>query len=312
MIRYLNHSNIDKEKWDLCIQESFNGLFYGYSWWLDLVSEEWHALVEDDYERIFPLTWKKKGGIYYLCQPFFTQQLGLFSKGPVTEDTVGRFLAAIPSRFRLIEISLNASNNVTSPDFTIRNNLNLELSLMETYDRLSGSYSENTRRSIRKAVNQGLTVQCGISPDEVIRLFRQNRGKSVKILKEKDYSRFRRLVFTCIHKGKAQIWGAYSPINQLCAGIIFVFGHNRAIFLFSGLDPYGREHGAMPFLIDAFIRQNAQSYLTLDFEGSNDPDLARFYRSFGSKEVHYPFVSRNRLPLVVRMIKNLPVYSFWH
>ncbi|HNS17322.1 MAG TPA: GNAT family N-acetyltransferase [Bacteroidales bacterium] len=305
MIHYLHHSDIDKTKWDRCIQESFNGLIYGYSWYLDLVSEEWDALVEDDYERVFPLTWKKKAGISYLYQPFFTQQLGIFSRSPITENTVNHFLAAIPSRFRLIEISLNSFNKLTLPDFSVSRNRNHELSLNESYDRLAASYSENIKRSVRKAKNHGLTYQCTISPEEVISLFRRNRGRTVRTLKEKDYRRFRRLVYTCIHNGKAQTWGAYSPDNQLCAGIIFLFGHKRVIFLFSGLAPYGREHGAMPFLIDAFIQQHAQSYLTLDFEGSNDPDLARFYKSFGSKEVFYPFIRKNKLPWVVRMLKNL-------
>ncbi|MBP6977790.1 MAG: GNAT family N-acetyltransferase [Bacteroidales bacterium] len=305
MIQYITNRNIDKTKWDSCIQNSFNGMIYGYSWFLDLVSEEWDALVEDDYQRIFPLTWRKKAGIYYLHQPFFTQQLGIFSKSPLEETTVSQFLDSIPDRFRLIEISLNSFNAVSAPAYSVRKHLNHELSLTEDYDQLAKGYSENTRRSIRKALNQKLTCHCETSPDEVIRLFRRNRGRSVHTLKDKDYSKLRRLVYTCIHKGKARIWGAYSPENQLCAGIIFLFSHDRAIFLFSGLDSYGREHGAMPFLIDAFIKEHAHSYLTLDFEGSNDPDLARFYRSFGSREVTYPFITRYRLPMMIRILKKL-------
>jgi len=305
MILYLDHNKIDKEKWDQCIQESFNGIIYGYSWFLDLVSEEWDGLVENDYERVFPLTWRKKAGIYYLHQPFFTQQLGIFSRSPLDEENANRFLTAIPSRFRLIEISLNSRNKVSAPGFSIRNNLNHELALIESYPQLMRGYSENTVRSIKKAVKQKLTIHGEVKPDEVIEMFRQNRGRSLRTLKERDYQRFRRLIYTCLHRGKAQVMGAYSPENELCAGIIFLFSHNRAIFLFSGLNEYGRMHGAMPFLIDGFIEQYAQSYLTLDFEGSNDPDLARFYKGFGSREVYYPFIRRNRLPMIVRILKKL-------
>ncbi len=305
MIVHLAHKDIDKTKWDLCIQEAYNGVIYAYSWFLDLVSEEWDGLIENDYERVFPLTWRKKACIYYLHQPFFTQQLGIFSRSLLDEETVNRFLEAIPARFRLIEISLNSHNKVSAKGFNVRNNLNHELALIETYEQIAAGYSENTIRSIKKATKQKMAVQAEVKPDLIIEMFRQHRGRSVHTLKDRDYRLFRRLVYTCLYKGKAQVWGAYSPENELCAGIIFLFSHNRAVFLFSGLNDYGRMNGAMPFLIDAFIREYAQTYLTLDFEGSNDPDLARFYRSFGSKEVHYPFIRRNSLPLMIRLAKKL-------
>lgn len=305
MIQYLEHHQLDKVKWDLCVQESFNGIIYGYSWFLDLVSEEWDGLVENDYERVFPLTWKRKAFIHYLYQPFFTQQLGIFSRSPLDEETTNGFLEAIPDRYRLIEISLNSQNRVSARGFSIHNNLTHELALIESYEQLAAGYSENTTRSIRKAIKHNLTVQADVKPDVVIRMFRQNRGRHIRTLTDPDYQRFHRLVYTCLHKGKAQVWGAYTPENELCAGIIFLFSHNRAIFLFSGLNDYGRANGAMPFLIDAFIKEYAQTYLTLDFEGSNDPDLARFYRSFGSREVTYPFITRYRLPMMFRLLKKM-------
>ncbi|MCK4361546.1 MAG: hypothetical protein KAV70_07350, partial [Bacteroidales bacterium] len=80
MIKHLTYQQINKSKWDECIKKSFNGIIYGYSWYLDIVCKHWEALVENDYERVFPLTTGKKFGINYLYQPFFTQQLGVFSK----------------------------------------------------------------------------------------------------------------------------------------------------------------------------------------------------------------------------------------
>ena len=59
-IRYLEHSEIDKAKWDLNINQALNKLPYAFSWYLDVVSPNWHALVSDDYNFVFALTWRKK------------------------------------------------------------------------------------------------------------------------------------------------------------------------------------------------------------------------------------------------------------
>ena len=50
-------------------------------WYLDIVHENWDALMEDDYERVMPMpVITKNWRISYIFQPFFVQQLGVFSK----------------------------------------------------------------------------------------------------------------------------------------------------------------------------------------------------------------------------------------
>jgi hypothetical protein len=59
-----------------------------------------------------------------------------------------------------------------------------------------------------------------------------------------------------------------------------------------------RENGAMFLLIDRFLSEHAGKSLKLDFEGGNDPNLGRFYKSFGAAEVPYPAIQINRLPMI--------------
>jgi hypothetical protein len=56
----------------------------------------------------------------------------------------------------------------------------------------------------------------------------------------------------------------------------------------------------MFLLIDSFIREHAGQALTLDFEGSNDPNVARFYKSFGAAECNYYKITINRLPWIAK------------
>lgn len=76
---------------------------------------------------------------------------------------------------------------------------------------------------------------------------------------------------------------------------------NKIVFLFSGLSDEGKKTGAMAKLLDSVIQEYAQQNITLDFEGSNDPNLARFYQSFGSAKCTYPHIVINRLPFIISL-----------
>ena len=135
MIRFLKYNEIDKKKWDRSVDESVNNLIYAYSWYLDIVSPGWCALIENDYESLMPLTGNKKYGIDYLFPPYFTQQLGVFSRTTLSKEKVENFLKAIPSHYKFIESSLNTHNTFElSNEFKIKKNINIELGLDSSYE----------------------------------------------------------------------------------------------------------------------------------------------------------------------------------
>jgi len=295
MIRYLKHDEVETEKWDDCISNSFNGRIYAYTWYLDMVNEDWEALVENDYDRVFPLTPGKKMGIHYLFQPRFTQQLGIFSRSILSEETIKNFIDAIPEKFRFTDINLNSFNPLESKPGIIELWLNHELDLINSYEKIASKYSSNLKRNLKKGTKSKVSLVNNIKPDNVINLFRQNKGRELVNLKDGDYQLLRRLIYVMIHKGIGEVIGAYNEMNELCAGAFFVRDNKKVIFYFSATDAYARDNAAMPMIIDTFIRDNAHSHLTLDFEGSNDTNLARFYKSFGAKELHYPHFRHNKL-----------------
>ena len=62
-IQYLLHPQINKKKWDGCIDNAANGLLYATSTYLDCMAVQWYALVLTDYEMVMPLPCRKKYGI---------------------------------------------------------------------------------------------------------------------------------------------------------------------------------------------------------------------------------------------------------
>jgi hypothetical protein len=303
MIKHLRYHEIDRERWDECIRKSFNGIIYAYSWYLDVVCPHWEALVEGEYKSVMPLTAGKKLGIRYLFPPFFSQQQGVFSVNKLTAEDVLAFLKAVPGEFRYWEINLNTFNKVVGTDFEYRPNLTHELDLIHSYEHLRKSYAENSRRNLKKAEQQKLTVTLTPSREEIITLFRTGRGRDVKAMQEPQYDLLRRLLQALDARGRLHARGVLDETGKLIAGAFFVDANGKVIFLFSGMGEEGKEAGAMYFLVDRFIAENVNKNLVLDFEGSNDPGLARFYRGFGAKECVYLQARCNRLPWPISLYK---------
>ncbi len=302
MIRHLQHSEIDKTKWDECVNISPGKLVYAYSWYLDIVSPGWEALVLDDYLAVMPLTCRKKYGLNYLYQPPFTQQLGVF--GPkLNERIIQHFLDQVPILYKLVEINLNIANSGDLRGYETSGWLTHHLSLNKKHEELMQTYSTNHKRNLRKAVNSGYETEKNTRMEEIIRLFRSGKGKEADSLKRKDYKVLIALAEACIKKNKAERIGVRNKEGILLAGALFIVSDGKAIFLFSGTSPAARNTGALHFLIDSFIREYSGSDLTLDFEGSNDKELARFYKGFGASEFVYLHLRRNDLPAMIRWLK---------
>jgi hypothetical protein len=300
-IQYLRHGQIDKTKWDACIEASSNGLVYGYSFYLDQMAGDWEALVMDNYQMVMPLTAKKKYGIQYLAQPFLTAQLGLFGNG-IDAGLMEQFFLAIPSRFKYCDIYLNHGNVFSVPGYELYNRTNFILDLEKNYEDIEKGYRENIRRNIRRCREAGCVAANTTGVDAVIDLaMNQMQKQSSESLRH--VSDFTKLFHLLEQKKMAEVHGIVSPAGKLLASAVFFFSHGRTYYILVGNHPDGRTLGASHALIDSFIKQNSGKKLLLDFEGSDIRNLAFFYSSFGAKEEMYAALKWNRLPALMKWIK---------
>lgn len=298
MIRHLLNHEIDRTLWDGCISNALNHRVYGYSWYLDLVCDDWNALVLDDYQAVFPLPFRRKLGLRYVYTPFFVQQLGLFCTLHEQFHLVDGFLDFIRKKYILADIYL--PEQAFPARYTVAARNNYELPLGEAYPALSGRYSDNLKRNLRNAQKHDLRILPHADPGAIVSMFRQGKGAGISHWQEVHYQRFRRLFHDLEHRGHARTWGAYTADNQLIAGVIFFFDKKHAILIFSGVSEEGKEKSGSPMIIDTLIREMAGSSMVLDFEGSMDPGLARFYASFGATVKHYWFLRTGILSFLKR------------
>ncbi|HSN08031.1 MAG TPA: hypothetical protein VLS85_03280 [Hanamia sp.] len=300
-ISYLPQANIDKSKWDRCIDNAENGLIYAYSFYLDAMSENWDALIVNDYEMIMPLTWKKKYTIYYLYQPFFTASLGIFGNN-ISVETVKSFLENIPEKFKYWDFYLNRNNLFSIREFPMYERSNYILPLSDNYEILRSKYANSHIRNIKRSTQYGNVIKKNIPVKEVIQLSKE-QSKNFSTIEERNYSDFEHLFEFLSRKNMATTYGVYSPQNKLVASCAYFFSHNRAYYILVGNHPDGKTSGASHLMIDEFIKEHAGENLVLDFEGSNIPSLAFFYKSFGSILENYPGIKMNKLSAITKLFK---------
>lgn len=300
-IRYVPYEQIDQQQWDACIEKANNGLVYAYSLYLNKMAKHWDALVLNDYQAVMPLTYNKKYGIHYLYQPPFTASLGVFGQG-VNAALIQQFLQAIPSKFTYWDIYLNQGNFFQVEGFALYQRSNYILSLQPSYEVLYGQYRDNIKRNIKKCMQQGASVQKGVSIAEVITLAKAQTHQSAG-LSDADFEHFAALYQKLATQQQALTYGIATAQGQLVASCAFFFSHRRAYYILVGNHPNGKTMGASHALIDAFIKDHAGSDWLLDFEGSDIRNLAFFYSSFGAVEEQYPGLRLNRLPWWAKWLK---------
>jgi len=298
MIRLLQRSEIDLRAWDACVDSDPRSLIYGRSFYLDVLGPDWWGLVEGDYRRVMPLFSSVKWGIRYGFRAFGAQQLGVFG-AEVTPAVVESFLNAVPRKWSWVDLYLNEGDAPRSellPHWRFRPQPNYLLDLGGSYEALYAGYNSQTLRNLRTSERSGFRIFEQGSPEALVALFRENRGKELPSMGESEYTTHLRLQHQLLHRGMGLLWMVHDERNSPAAGVFCSIYRNRITLLFSGQSPEGRDQAAMTGLWNAMFVQYSMKGYTFDFEGSADPGIQRFVEGFGATRTPYLRAIRNRLP----------------
>ena len=298
-IRLVKNKDIDYQKWDQCVAGSLVPLIYAQSWYLDLINPGWDALISGNYAFVMPLVIKRKLGISFLLQSIFAQQHGIFPEtGNATQNA---FLTAIRDQFKYVTIHLNARHSEPFPQgFIVHTRENFILQLSPPYADIKNNYSKHTRRQIRKAEDNHVFISKGLQAGDYFDL-KISATKS-KLIMSSMQTLKQLMIYGHIH-GNGMIYAAYNEHNTLCAAAFFLFAQQRVTYLNAVSTDEGKNINAMHMIVDQFIKEHSGSPLTLDFEGSVIPGIARFYKGFGAEAEYYYCLKSNRLPIPLRWFK---------
>ena len=281
---FLKNSEIDKQKWDSLQKKYAKGLPYANSWYLDAVCDNWNLIIYKDYEAGFVFQINKKYGLSYSLHPFLIQQLGFFGED---ESIFDNMISLVQKKVFHYHYHLNYFNSYAKNLSRIAKNH--ELLLDKTYEEAKLLYKTNTKRNLKKAYSNSLKVT-------IEQEFRQTdiafviENSKIDFTEER-LKKFSNLMQAANENNALEIYRIEQDTNML-AMAIFIKNNIRAVYLLAVNTEKGKALKANFLLLDTFIRNNSESSLILDFEGSNIDGISRFYKGFAAVEEKYNVIKK--------------------
>jgi hypothetical protein len=285
-IRYITRNKIDINKYDTCVNKAINSRIYANSWYLDIVTDDWSALVLDDYKAVMPIPFLRIKRFFFIkriLQPHFCQQLGVFSTKELNKDEFNSFYNMFISlKPRLYNFNSDNSEKHLNNNDSLVERLNYELDLIIVYDTVYSNYSKNLKRNIKNASKSNLEIVEGISITNLIFLKKESKHR----IKNKNFRRLKELVTELTSRNIGTIYEVKLG-GKVIASAFFIKRDRYLIHLVSASSDLGRKHKAIPFLFDKLIKNNESIDITFDFEGSMIKTISHFFKSFGARAIKY-------------------------
>ena len=299
--RFLSSEQIDRNRWDTILESEPLAPIYSYSWYLDTIAENWGAIISGDYRSILPLAFRRKFGIRYLYQPFFSRNFGVYG---LKNNEIGavKYLIELSGKFRYWDFCIEISNTISIADLRINNRIYQLLDLNKPYEELCKAYTGNLKRSIRDANAENLRIVEANDLHHFTLQFKKFTAARIKEFNTKDYDKLEILLGKCNQFAKTWHYSVMKNGIELSSAFFVRKGH-RITYIEGYNSPEGRKLQSMHLLFDHFVREHAGQNLLVDFGGSNVPSIAHFFHCYGATDHNYYNIRLNKLPLLLKTFK---------
>jgi hypothetical protein len=292
IFEYIKNSEIDRNLWDKCIKNSYNAKVYGMSWYLDNICDTWDAIIDLDYQAVLALPIKNKYGFNYIPITNYLQINGIFSKIELSESEVTEIISRIPSKFVSVEININSEINLDNPDLDIELKQNNYLSLNNSYIDIYNNFSKVHKKNIKKSESQNLNLILDKDIQSVLKMKKQVWDRNSLPFTERKLVELETLLINAQEKNETNVYKVTCQ-EEICAAAFFLKFNNR-FHLYSGTSEKGRETGAMYFIMNQFIKDNANTDSILDFSGSSIKNISDWNIGFGAITENYSSIKSKK------------------
>ncbi|MBN4072840.1 GNAT family N-acetyltransferase [Crocinitomix catalasitica] len=291
-MKLLKREDIDAEIWDQRIRESAIENIFCYSWYLDAVSENWMAVITDNYQTVVPVPFTSKLGVKQFYQAPFSREYDIFGD----EFNWSELAAFLKDDFKGMQFRNREEDLFANAEIRIHQYLKLD-------ENFSERYKTNARRILKKA---GTLYSIGRSSDfqELIELFERTTAHKIDSISEEDIVNLNSLMNTAIDSGQGELFCARQD-EKTVAAAFFLKDKKRITYLKGSAEDEAKKNGAMYVMMDHVFRIYQSKFETFDFGGSDIENVSNFYKKFGAVDRRYYNYQIDHLPIWFKTLKKL-------
>lgn len=317
----------NKEKYkEICESGEYAIPLFLQYWWMETVCEgkQWDVALAYDGERIaaaMPFHYVDRFGLRFVVQPQLTQFSGpvYFYPHGISEshrldfekqvaDSLLHQIDDLHPHFFLQNFSPDVTNwlpyywtgyrQITRYTYRIGD-------IRDPQRVFDGFDPEKRQRKIRRYENV-TSVRFDMSPRDFADFHtRYWKGKGKRDVLDKRL--IERVCVAAVERGQGVVAALYDENGSLLSARFAVYDSHCAYSLMSAHDNALHKNGHSETLFWELIKFLSDKTVVFDFEGSMDPGIEHFYRSFGTKQTPFSVIYKYRFPLLAKLIglKNL-------
>lgn len=296
MFKLYQHQEIDLEKWDECILKAQNGNLFCMSWYLNIIHPNWKALIlegNNKYLAVIPLLESHRWGLTFHKQPPLAQLLGPVYFKELKVASGNEICKQFKKRYVLYKYP--SKEKFLSVCHSLVEHYNYVLPLDKPYKKICSGYRRDRKYRIKQAKANELNIKEADSPSKLLTLFRQEVvPKIAGGVSQTSLNHINDIAQYVIDHKNGFLLEASNQKNQTLSAALFIIFRERIIYINSATNNEGRQKNANTLILDWVIEKFAYRNYTLDFEGSDVPGIADFFKSFGAMaETYYEFKYEN-------------------
>jgi hypothetical protein len=240
----------------------------------------------------------KKSVFKFIISPPYAPDIDLFFINPA-ESVVGKnsfnkdVLEVVSQYFESLNvpyININLPSPIidTQPfiwkGYTSRTRYSYLIDLSLSKEKLWDNLSSEKRKSVNKAVKDGLQIKASMDKELIYSLV-------MKSLERNDVAKNKTIVKNILFKfsNETNSFGFVAYDKDKPVGATFcLVNKTKAVYLFGGFDAENKHHGAgVSCMWESILKAKELGLKHFDFEGSMDPKIERYFREFGGELITY-------------------------
>lgn len=272
-MNFLSKQELNLERYDALIASDAKNNVFCYSWYLSATTENWGAIVDDEYTFAIPIPFKNRIFFKQFFQHPYSRNIDFFGDSKLLPEAIKILQSFYKFRFHFPgELPFSKKERVFQ-------SLDLNKDVV---------YKKNAQRILKKNEFKYKYIFTE-NYESILSFYFQNSFNKIKQQnKNKKYLNQLLKAATKHKKGQClEVWE-----NETCvAAAFFLFDKKTICYLIGDANEINKKEGVMFSLMNYAIMHYKTVFETFDFGGSNIESVATFYRKMGGKDsIYYEYI----------------------